>query len=79
MIMKTCDNIMEWSGDLPGGTLPFFVWTAAHKLSYDDCLNTGVFERLYHDFITTMRWCKDTPEFRAWCWDQYVHHFECIK
>lgn len=59
-------------------TLPFFVWTAAHKMSYDDMLDIVVFENLYADFIKTMEY-DDTEEFKYWCREQFTHHYECNK
>lgn len=73
--MKLCKNIHEWSDDIPIGVLPFYVWTASHKLSYDDLISETVFERLYQDFITTMKF-DDTPEFKNWCWEQFTHYYE---
>ena len=77
MQIKHCKNIQEWSSDMPGCVLPFFVWTASHKLSYDDSCSETVFDRLYRDFITTMEVFDDTPEFREWCREQFTHHYEC--
>jgi hypothetical protein len=74
--MKSFNNIQEWSSDMPGCVLPFFVWCASRKLSHDECLNKGIFNRLYQDFIDTMAVFPDTTEFREWCWEQYVHYYE---
>lgn len=76
--MKTRKNIMDWTGDVPVGVLPFFVWTAAHKLSYNDMIDKAVFEKLYADFVVTMNY-DDTAEFKDWCHEQFIHHYECNK
>jgi hypothetical protein len=43
---------------------------------HHECLNKGIFNRLYQDFIDTMQVFPDTTEFREWCWEQYVHYYE---
>lgn len=69
---------MDWSRDFPMGTLPFFVWTSAHKLSYDNMIDKVVFEDLYADFTKTMGY-DDTEKFKDWCHEQFVHHYESNK
>ena len=76
MEIKHSKNIIEWSRELPICALPFFVWTASHKLSSNEHVYE-VFDSLYQDFIATMKVFNDTPEFRQWCREQFTHHYEC--
>ena len=47
---KNFKNMMVWSSDMPGHTLPFYVWIASRKLSPRE----EIFDLHYRDFILTM-------------------------
>jgi hypothetical protein len=73
---KSFKNMMVWSSDMPGHTLPFYVWIASRKLSRRD-ITEEVFDLLYSDFILTMG-LEDSEDFRDWCKDQFTHYYESI-
>ena len=73
---KSFKNMMVWSSDMPGHTLPFYVWIASRKLSRRD-ITEEVFDLLYSDFILTMG-LDDSEDFRDWCKDQFTHYYESI-
>ena len=73
---KNFKNMMVWSSDMPGHTLPFYVWIASRKLSRRD-ITEEVFDLLYSDFILTMG-LEDSEDFRDWCKDQFTHYYESI-
>ena len=70
---KSFKNMMVWSSDMPGHTLPFYVWIASRKLSPRE----EIFDLHYRDFILTMG-LEDTEDFRDWCKDQFTHYYESI-
>ena len=73
---KNFKNMIVWSSDMPGHTLPFYVWIASRKLSRRD-ITEEVFDLLYSDFILTMG-LEDSEDFRDWCKDQFTHYYESI-
>ena len=73
---KSLKNMMAWSSDMPGCTLPFYVWLASRKLSRRD-ITEEVFQLLYSDFMLTMG-LEDTEDFQDWCKNQFAHYYESI-
>ena len=72
--MKSLESIAEWSSDMPGCTLPFYVWLASRKLSRRD-ITEEAFGPLYSDFLLTMGW-EETEDLRDWCNRQFAHYYE---
>ena len=72
--MKSLENITDWSSDMPGCTLPFYVWLASRKLSRRD-ITEEAFGPLYSDFLLTMGF-QDTEDFKDWCNRQFAHYYE---
>jgi hypothetical protein len=78
MKYKNWDNVNDWTADIPMNLLPFFVWCKATNVNINDIFLSGIFDSIFNNFITEMGLnIKNIEEFRNWCYEQYVHYYEC--